>query len=60
MLVNWKIVQVVQVELLIENGISTVRSTSSSTMQLGDGKIKDLKFLDDKTIIVLWEAGGKA
>ncbi|KAF7930951.1 hypothetical protein BELL_0049g00140 [Botrytis elliptica] len=52
-------VQVVQVELLIENGISTVRSTSSSIMQLGNGQIKDLKFLDDRTILVLWEADGK-
>ncbi|ESZ98045.1 hypothetical protein SBOR_1576 [Sclerotinia borealis F-4128] len=52
-------VQIIQVELSIENGISTVRSTNSSILQLGDGQIKDLKFMDDSIILVLWEANGK-
>lgn len=52
--------QIIQIELFIENGISTVRSTNSSILQLGDGRIKDLKFIDDSTILVLWEANGKA
>ncbi|CAD6442860.1 c06f7089-702f-465a-9a30-5ce32c70bb1d [Sclerotinia trifoliorum] len=52
-------VQVVQIELFVENGISTVRSTNSSVLQLGDGQIMDFKFMDDSTILVLWEANGK-
>jgi hypothetical protein len=29
-------------------------------VQLGDGKVKDLKFADDSTMLVLWEFEGNA
>lgn len=52
-------VQVVQVAFSIENGISTVQNVLSSTLRLGDGQVKDLKFSDDQTLLVLWESKGK-
>jgi hypothetical protein len=48
-----------QITLAIENGISTVESIDSSALQLGTGRIKDLKFADSYTLLVLWESNGK-
>lgn len=53
-------VQVVRVVLKIENGISTVQSVESSTVQLGDGRIKNIKFLDNFVFLALWESEGKS
>ncbi|PQE12926.1 anaphase-promoting complex component Cut20 Apc4 protein [Rutstroemia sp. NJR-2017a BBW] len=39
-------VRIVQAILSIENGISTVLGTNAALLQLGDGNIKSIKFLD--------------
>jgi anaphase-promoting complex subunit 4 len=36
-----------------------VRRTDSALIQLGDGRIKDMKFADDNVLLVLWESNGK-
>jgi len=43
------------VGLSIESGISSVSSLCSSAIQLGDGEVKDIKFLDSTTLLVSWE-----
>jgi anaphase-promoting complex subunit 4 len=45
---------------VIEKGISTVNHLNSSTVQLGDGEVKDLKFVDDSNLLVLWESKGSS
>jgi len=52
-------VQITQVGLSIESGISSVSSLCSKAFQLGDGEVKDIKFLDSTTLLVSWELGGK-
>ncbi|PVH86890.1 hypothetical protein DL98DRAFT_449113 [Cadophora sp. DSE1049] len=52
------IVHVVRVMLSIENGISSQHSIDSSAIQLGNGQIRDIKFLDDSSLFVLWELEG--
>jgi len=49
---------VIQVKIFMENGISTVQEFLSSSTQLGEGRIKDTKFLDDNVLLVLWELDG--
>lgn len=44
--------------LSMENGISSQHSISSSAIQLGSGQIRDIKFLDDTRLLVLWEQAG--
>lgn len=39
--------------------MSTVRSVELSTVKLGDGRVKDMKFADGYTLLVLWESNGK-
>lgn len=41
------------------NGISGSVSTEVSSMVLGDGKVLDLKFLDNDSLLVLWAQRGK-
>ncbi|KAH8589995.1 anaphase-promoting complex, cyclosome, subunit 4-domain-containing protein [Bisporella sp. PMI_857] len=50
--------KIYQVAMLIENGISTVTQTTLSIIELGSGKIKDVKFSNDIFISVLWEIEG--
>jgi anaphase-promoting complex subunit 4 len=45
--------------MTIENGISTVQDVQTQAIQLGQGKIKDVKFLDDRTLLVLWKSSGE-
>lgn len=52
------VVLVVRVALRIESGISTVDSIASSSLQLGDGRAKDMKFIDDDKLLVLWDSAG--
>lgn len=52
-------VQIIQIRLLIENGISSTQSAISAAVQLGDGVVKDMKFSDDDTLLALWEAEGR-
>ncbi|OTB05018.1 hypothetical protein M426DRAFT_22367 [Hypoxylon sp. CI-4A] len=40
----------------VQNGISGSATTEISCMTLGDGKILDLKFLHDDSLLVLWTA----
>jgi anaphase-promoting complex subunit 4 len=51
-------VRVIQIALVVENGISTVQSVDSSAVQLGNGQAKDIKFVDGNTLLVLWESNG--
>ena len=51
--------RVFRIGLAIENGISSVRNVDSHTTQLGEGYIRDLKFADDKMLLILWESKGK-
>ncbi|KUJ12694.1 uncharacterized protein LY89DRAFT_672835 [Mollisia scopiformis] len=50
------ILQVVRVIMSLENGISSPHSVSSTSLQLGNGIIKDLKIWDDSEILALWES----
>jgi len=52
-------VQIFQVGLSIENGISEMLHVASTVVKLGDGKIKDIKFVDTHVMLVLWELAGK-
>lgn len=51
--------QIFQIGLSIENGISEVLNITSAIVKLGDGKIKDVKFVDAHSALVLWEVAGK-
>lgn len=51
-------VRIFKIELSIENGISTVRNVESHTTQVGDGRVKDIKFVDDNILLLLWERKG--
>lgn len=42
----------------IENGISTQRAIETSSWELGEGVIVDMKIFDDKTLLVLWDYNG--
>ncbi|PBP26569.1 anaphase-promoting complex component Cut20/Apc4 [Diplocarpon rosae] len=53
------VVQVARVLLSIENGVSSLHSCGFSEVQLGDGQILDIKFLDDQFVLVLWEFKGR-
>ncbi|RFU31034.1 hypothetical protein B7463_g5333, partial [Scytalidium lignicola] len=53
-------VQFVLVRLEVENGISSIISTESAIVQLANGYVKDIKFLDHHWLLVLWEADGEA
>ena len=46
------------ISLFIENGISRVQNIESALTQLGNGQIKDLKFMDDDLLLVLWDSCG--
>ncbi|KAH6668009.1 anaphase-promoting complex, cyclosome, subunit 4-domain-containing protein [Halenospora varia] len=48
-------IQINRLSFSIENGMSKSRSTDASVVQLGDGQIKDLKFLDSSNLLVLWQ-----
>lgn len=41
------------------NGVSSTRSTSVAAVSLQQGEIRQLQFVDDDTIIVLWSSAGK-
>lgn len=51
-------VRIVCVMLSIENGVSSQHSISSSSIQLGTGQVRDVKFLDESRLFVLWEVDG--
>jgi len=40
--------------LQIENGISSMKSKEFASLVLGNGQVKDVVFLDDMTLLVLW------
>jgi anaphase-promoting complex subunit 4 len=44
---------------VIENGISRVQNVDSALVQLGNGRMKDMKFLDDEILLILWDSNGK-
>jgi len=44
---------------LIDSGISTVSSIDSAAVQLGNGRVKDMKMWDDNLLLVLWGSKGK-
>ena len=35
-------------------GVSSTRSTSLATLDLGNGEIRQLQFVNDDTIMILW------
>jgi len=51
-------IQVTQIVFLIESGISAIQSKESSAIQLGEGRVKDLKW-DESVLLVLWELNGE-
>jgi anaphase-promoting complex subunit 4 len=52
-------VYILRVSLSIESGISTTTGKDWAAMEFGRGCVKDLKFLDDDTMLVLWNSAGK-
>jgi anaphase-promoting complex subunit 4 len=53
-------VQVIQIVLSIENGISTVHSIESSAVQLGNGEAIHVKFSDQNILLILWRSNGES
>jgi hypothetical protein len=53
-------VQVIRIALSIENGVSSVHEVTSSTLELGEGQVQDMKFTDENVLILLLELKGKA
>ncbi|RDW84573.1 hypothetical protein BP6252_02163 [Coleophoma cylindrospora] len=51
-------IHVVRIEVHLENGISTQRAIETSSWQLGEGLVVDMKIFDDSTLLVLWEFDG--
>ncbi|RAL05167.1 putative anaphase-promoting complex component Cut20/Apc4 [Aspergillus ibericus CBS 121593] len=43
-----------RVELDSENGVSSTRSTSTGALDLQEGEIRQVQFVEDDTIVVLW------
>ncbi len=37
---------------------STLHGSSVAIVQLGDGRIQDMKFWDDDILLILWESNG--
>ncbi|KAI1781496.1 anaphase-promoting complex, cyclosome, subunit 4-domain-containing protein [Hypoxylon cercidicola] len=56
---NESSVYVFRTTMSVLNGISGSVATSISCMILGDGKILDLKFLNDDSLLVLWSVEGQ-
>lgn len=54
------LVFIAQILLSIENGISTTQHVESAAVQLGSGEVKDMRFLDDDILLVLWDSDGKS
>ena len=52
-------VSIYKVNMSIENGISAVRDMALSIIQLGDGKVLDVKFADDELLLALWVLKGE-
>jgi anaphase-promoting complex subunit 4 len=55
---NISSVQVIRLGFLIENGISRAQNVDTALVQVGDGRIKDMKFMDDKVLLILWDSNG--
>ncbi|KAI1004846.1 hypothetical protein K3495_g3376 [Podosphaera aphanis] len=53
-------VTIARIKLLIKNAISSIQCVESSTIQLGDGIIKDMKFSNDDSLILLWNQNGSS
>lgn len=48
-------VRIFRIPLQIENGISQMLPREIAILQLGGGLIKDIAFLDDRNVLVLWK-----
>lgn len=48
-----------RIVLHIENGISSTGDADVAYLSLGSGEIRDVKFVDDDFILVLWHGEGK-
>lgn len=44
----------------IGSGISTVQGVESVAIEIGSGKIKDVKIFDSNSLLVLFESSGKS
>ncbi|KAI9814210.1 MAG: hypothetical protein M1827_003376 [Pycnora praestabilis] len=49
-------VYVYRVELMIENGVSSTRAVELCLISFLRGSIKDIKFVDDDSLMVIWSA----
>lgn len=56
---NTSAVQLARVHLTIDGGLSSVSGIDSSAVNLGSGKVKDIKIFGDTNLLVLWELDGK-
>jgi hypothetical protein len=52
-------VQITRVTFGVASGISSVRAMETAIVQLGDGRIKDIKIFDTESSLVLWESNGE-
>ncbi|TVY83618.1 Coatomer subunit delta [Lachnellula suecica] len=52
-------IHVTRVAFEMASGISTVQSIESAAIQLGNGQIKDIKFFDSASLLILWDTDGK-
>lgn len=43
-----------RLRLKIENGVSSVCATEETSINLPSGVIKDIKFVDDQSLMLIW------
>lgn len=55
----FSVVHVFRLTLSIEGGISNLKSRESAGIAFGRGEVKDIKFFDDNTLLVLLATSGK-
>lgn len=56
---NFNIVRIFSVQMQVENGISTKRSMVETAIRFEDMEVRDLAFLDDRSLLVLHATEGK-
>jgi hypothetical protein len=55
----YEIVAIFRVSLVIENGVSTTKRVEVARMMFGGAAIKDLKFVDDVHLMLIYHDSGK-
>lgn len=60
LLIPSQLVYLYRVVLNSVGGVSSTRSTSLATLDLQNGEVRQLQFVNDDTLMVLWRDGSKS